>query len=142
MQSTSRATAKSPARNIQDHGLASRRKRSCRFEAEAAVLLGLGMGLGETLSQDVEFRRSLGGGDAGPETSGHLDPVIRPRNAIGSVGQKPIEISERYPIFGIENEIESAERRRRDANDGEGPAGEPDGFARDVRIGGKTAQPK
>ncbi len=63
----------------------------------------------------------------GPRRPATWSQVIGPRDAIGGVRQKLIEIAERHPVFGIEDEIEPAERRRSDADNGEGPAGEPDG---------------
>ena len=62
--------------------------------------------------------------------------------AFRCVRHKLIEVSERYPEFGVEGSVEPVKSGRGDSDDGERPAGKHNGAAEDRRVGAKTALPQ
>jgi hypothetical protein len=58
-----------------DGPFATRRRSVGRFQVEAVVLVGLGMGLGEALGDDVELLHSLILGYTGLKAAGHSNPL-------------------------------------------------------------------
>ena len=79
--------------------------------------------------------------DAGLETSSDGNPVVVARVEMASVGEELVEIADGNPELRIEDEIETAEKGRSDADDGEGAAGKGDGLAEDVGIGVEASFP-
>src|SRR5450631_4251083 len=68
--------------------------------------------------------------------------MVEAGTAVARVRQQLIEVSERHPELAVENEIQAAEKWRRDANHGELPSGQPYGLSDDAGVGPKAAFPK
>jgi len=100
------------------------RERASLFEAEAETSVGAGMGLSETLREDLEFRGGFGVGDAGLEAGGDNDPVIVAGVEMTCIGKELIDVADRNPELRVEEKIDAPEKRRSNANDSVRMAGE------------------
>jgi hypothetical protein len=105
------------------------------LETEAETFVGVGMGLSETLREDLEFRGGFDVGDAGLEAGGDNDPMIVAGTEMACIGKELIDVADRHPELRVEEKIEAPEKRRSDADNSVRMAGERDGFAKDVGIG-------
>ena len=98
----------------------ARRQRTGRLETETAVFLRRRVSLRKPPRDDAKFRRRLRARDIPPQSSGNRDPVVVARLVVAGVGQQSIQIAERHPELAVEDQVETAETRRRDAHHGEG----------------------
>ena len=91
------------------HGASiARGQRAGGFEAEAAILVGFGVGLAQIPGYNGQFGGGLRTGDAALQASGNLDPVVVARLVVAGVGQQLIEVAEGDPELAIEDDVQAA----------------------------------
>lgn len=124
-----------------DGSFAPRRRRVGWFKVEAVVLVGLGMGLGEALGDDLELLHGLDLGYSGLKGCGDSNPLGVARLFFRRVGGELGKVAERDPELRIEDGVEPVEVGRSDADDGVQVAGDGDGLADDGRSAGEVLLP-